>query len=50
MGTLAENEKKLKSTLRRIKKVGVVKNFINGKLVQATLLKLQKRLFRPGRR
>ncbi len=35
MATLAENEKQLRSTLRRIKKEGVVKNFINGKLVGA---------------
>ena len=35
MATLAENEKQLKSTLRKIKKEGVIKNFINGKLVNA---------------
>ena len=35
MATLAENEKQLRSSLRRIKKEGTVKNFINGKLVGA---------------
>ena len=35
MATLAENEKQLRSSLRKIKKAGVVKNFINGKLVNA---------------
>ena len=39
MATLADNEKKLKSTLRKIKKEGVVKNFINGKLVNAATRK-----------
>ncbi len=35
MATLAENEKQLKATLRKIRKEGLVKNLINGKLVTA---------------
>ena len=35
MATFAENEKQLKSSLRRIRKEGTIKNLINGKLVAA---------------